>query len=307
MSSDSDSEIFPHELFTLIIEAAKEDKPTLLNLCLVSTSFLSTAQRSLYRRVALGGVKVKTTGSGKLRWSIFDTCNDLTFFKVLTTTPHLAHYVRDFSFRPDTGRINEHFCDLFHRALHDMVNLKYLQLTFMTSDGSFCQLLDGLRDHPFQLEAFSWKDYRWKTSDRDVFTFLSFIMSQPHLRALDILSSPTPLALPSGSCPSLTTFIGNFTLAKSALQDRPVSSFVWMGGQVEFSPLLSSDWPADFSKLRVLIFYDSFPVSADLAALVDGLHSLEVLQFSFDSSTAPCDNAIKVSIRMPLDISNTDI
>jgi hypothetical protein len=232
---------------------------------------------------------------GTKRWCIFDTDKDSLFFKTLTSTPHLAHYVRDFSFRPDAGHTNEHVWDNFHRVLHLMVNLKYLQLTLMTTDRTFYQLLQGLCDHPFQLEVFSWKDYRRKMTDQDIAAFLAFIASQPHLRAVDILSSSASLILPSASCPNLTTFVGDYGVASSVLQDHLITNFVWTGRQLEHSSLLGSDWVHGFSNLRVLVFFDYIPLGTNWAVLARNSQSLEALQVSFESRTAPSDCTVVVS------------
>ncbi|KAF5354088.1 hypothetical protein D9756_007334 [Leucocoprinus leucothites] len=292
MPFDPDVEVFPLELFALIVDATRDDRSTLLNLSLVSKSFLKISQRSLYRRVSLGGIKVASVGGEKGRWSMFDISNDTRFFRTLTKTPHLAHQVRDFSFRPDTGHMSEYLWDNFHQALHLMVNLKYLQLTLMGSDRTFYRILEDLCSHPFQLEVFSWKDYRRRMTNQDMVAFLSFLASQPRLRALDVLSSTAALLLPPESCPNLATFVGDYRLAGPVLRGSSVTNFVWMGGHLEPSPLLEPEWAACFSNLRLLVFFDQFPVDVDLVDLVSHLQSLEALQISFESGTVPSDHVL---------------
>lgn len=297
MPFDPNTEIFPQELFNLIIECAKDDRRTLCNLSLVSKAFLTDSRRFLYQRVVLGGVRVmKGKRDG---WAISTVNNDTVFFRTLARTPCLAYYVREFSFRPDTRYRGDHFWCLFRQALHQMVNLKCLQLTLMAIDGNLFRILEELCNRPFQLERFSWKDYRWTMNVHELVALVSFLSSQPHLQVLDFLSNSSSIALPRACCPNLTTFAGSYEVALNVLRDRPITNFIWTGGQIEPVSPLSLYWQTELSKLRVLVFRDYFPTLIDIAELVSCLQSLEALQISFTNHHIPPKEAVlKVSRQM---------
>lgn len=274
---------FPQELFDHIIELTKDDRSTLYNLCLVSRAICLTAQRYLYRRVALGGVRIK--GKGRNRWSLNNLVNR-AFFSTLVKTQHLALHVRDLYFRPDVGdggaSDGTSPWRLFHQALHQMTNLKRLQITLMTSDQASSRILEALGDHTFQLEAFSWMDYRFKMAANESETFVSFLLSQPKLLALNILAESLHLELPERSCPNLSTFVGTFAHALRVLRIRPITNFVWtapFGSKPR--PYMTVFMKASFSKLRVLILHDHVPVELDYRAdLMNCFQSLEALHIS---------------------------
>jgi hypothetical protein len=267
---------FPQELYDLIIEMLRGDRPTLYNLCLVSHTFCFTAQRYLYRQVTLEGVKIE--GKGRNKWSLNNIANN-TFFSTLLQTHHLALHVRELYFRPDVGHGGENPWEPFHQALHEMINLKRLQLTLMTSDQTSSRLLEALGNHPFQLEVFSWVDYRFKAAANESGALISFLLSQPRLQALGILTKSISLILPEKSCPNLSTFIGTFAHALGVLYGHPVTNFVWTA-PLGASPRAHTTvlLGALFTNLRVLVLRDHIPAELDRrTGLMNCFQSLEAL------------------------------
>jgi hypothetical protein len=266
----------PQELYDLVTEIAKDDRPTLYNLCLVSRAFRFTAQRYLYRRVKLGGIKIE--GRGRDRWSLSNIANN-TFFSALLQSHHLPLHVQELYFRPDVGYGGENPWQLFHQALHQMINLKRLQLTLMSNDQALSRIPEALGNHLFQLEVFSWVDYRFTMADNESEALASFLLSQPSLQALDIVTKSIRVLLPEKSCPNLSTFIGTFAHAFGVLGGRTITNFVCtapLGARTR--SYMTVMLRTSFTNLRVLVLRDHIPLELDhRTGLMNCFQSLEAL------------------------------
>ena len=80
----------PQEIYDLIIHQAKTDRSTLYNLCLVSSSFLPQAQRTLYH-----DLNISTDGYSLCSGWRINATQAMSLFRTLTElNPALAKYVQ---------------------------------------------------------------------------------------------------------------------------------------------------------------------------------------------------------------------
>lgn len=285
MPFNPDADILPQEIFNLIVGCARGDNYSLLNLCLVSKSFLFESRRILYQKVVLKNVEVTRSRGGA--WGV-STDNDAIFFTALANAPCLAHYVRELSYCPGSCSKTNRFWNVFRQAFYQMVNLKRLSLTLMTGDHGFFKELHG---HSFQLEVFIMRDFRLTPGHEYLAHFPPFISSQHQLRTLDIVTRAPLLPVPPQSCQNLTTFIGDISLALPLLRSCPIINYVWRGGLLR-TPTNSDELA--LSRLRLLIFHDFFPF-VDFQRLANCLKSLEILEVSLSSEfRGKCEVMVRV-------------
>ncbi|KAF5346523.1 hypothetical protein D9756_010018 [Leucocoprinus leucothites] len=260
----------PQELLDLITEQAQHDIRTILNLCLVSQSFCSSARSVLYRRI-----RVVTFTSYKLnRYGDPQIVNIDGCTRFLTTiaiyNPRLGRYIHEFYYAPENGSRQVRFWELMNQALYHMVNLKIFSFRNFVSPSKRA-LFWGTK---FQLEEFYWDDGYSIDFDGEMAWFLK---TQPQLRVLAAPLSNQELHAPH--LPRLRTFIGDEGSIKRLFYSNTVERLRWRGS---LSPLLNgtvgcrNSFLAALTKLRVLSIGGPH-INPFMPTLTPYLHSLEVL------------------------------
>ncbi len=209
----------PQEIWNEIIQRAEKDLSTLYNLCLVSTSFLTQAQRTLYHDINIcnddhdapvySGWVIRAGRASKLLETL------------VTHNNALAGHVQRLYHHLDSS--SQHYWDLMKHGLRLMVNLRSLILTDIPS--SISSLFEGCT---FRLRVFECdatcddpKTYREITQ---------FFSSQPDLRSLDICGYTGPdKSFIGPHLPKLEALVGDNRTIENLLPRQPlVTKLTWI-------------------------------------------------------------------------------
>ncbi|KAF9451423.1 hypothetical protein P691DRAFT_807775 [Macrolepiota fuliginosa MF-IS2] len=259
----------PQEIVHVIIHQAKDNRTTLYNLCLVSTSFLHEAQRSLYHNLNITD-DIFAFCSG---WTIdFDGAKTL----LITLTEHntaLAEHVHSLYHRLTNvdHYNNEAHWKLFARSLQLMSNLKRLIVTCSHPT------TDYLAEYPFRrLEVFA-----CDRSCGDPITYkdtMHLLSTQPHLKSIyvwDLFHNNEPF--PEDCCLNLEALTGDRRTIESILPGRSVTKLTWIPASGEDGVSIPRTIISELSNIRIFSlggYYDR----SSFHLLIPYLPSLEVLR-----------------------------
>ncbi|KAF5354064.1 hypothetical protein D9756_007351 [Leucocoprinus leucothites] len=258
----------PQEIYDIIIDQANPHRSTLYNLCLVSSSFLPQAQRTLYQNL-----NISDDGFALCSGWLIDATRAMSLFRTLTEhNPALAKYVHSLYHRlashhdsPDSL-----YWNLFRQALRRLTNLKRLTITCINP------VLDLYTGCSFRLEVFG-SD---RACDEPVVqeAILQHLAAQPNLRSLYAWKlfrhgEHLPLYL----CPNLDALTGDRRTIEGILPGRSVSRLTWIpdSGEDTSSPPLSIS--AELSNIRILSL-GGYYKRPSLRLVIPYLPSLQVLR-----------------------------
>ncbi|KAJ3576820.1 hypothetical protein NP233_g164 [Leucocoprinus birnbaumii] len=272
----------PQELLDQITEHIRHDTHTVLNLCLVSRNFCSSAQSVLYRKI-----RVVTSVTYRLSRrddpGILDVAGCTRFLATIAAlNRHLGTYVHEFHYTPENGSRPAKFWELMNRALYYMSNLRVFAFRNFVSPSKRC-LFWGTR---FQLEEFYWDDGYSIDVDGDLVWFLK---TQPQLRVLAAPLGNADIRVPH--FPKLQTFIGDGESMEHLVRNNSVEKFRWRASLSDDAIANRESMRMALSKLRVLSIGSS-QTSSLMPTLALYLQSLEVLHVNYINalhvSDSPC-------------------
>ncbi|KAJ3576825.1 hypothetical protein NP233_g156 [Leucocoprinus birnbaumii] len=259
----------PQEIYDLIIYHAKPDLASLYTLCLVSSTFLPQAQRTLYKDLNISDDEFALCSG----WLI-DAKRARLLFRTLTNhNPSLCKYVRSLYHRLASHQdtIDRLYWKLFQQTLQLLTHLKRLTITCINP------LPDLYAECSFHLEVFG--------SDRACDepavheATLKHLASQKKLRSLYAwrLFREEGEKLPIWFCPDLEALTGDRKTIEGILPGRSVSRLTWIPDADEDSLTPPLRIATEFSNLRVLSLGGYYKRPC-LRVVIPYLPSLEVLR-----------------------------
>lgn len=256
----------PQELINHITDLLQHDTRTILNLCLVSRGFSSSARSSLYRRIRVVNTAAYWLNRHDRQVINFNGCTQF-LTTIAVHYPHLALYVQEFHYAPESLSRPAEFWVLLGQALHHMINLRILSFRcFLSPSNLKRELFWGTR---FQLEELYWEDGYSMDYDGELFWFLK---TQPELRVLAASLGKSDLRTPL--FPRLRTFIGDVNSIRQVADKVPLEKLRWRGnspnGSLECRKLFTS-----LSTLRVLSI-DISQSTPWIPTVASHLQSLEI-------------------------------
>ncbi len=265
--------LLPPEILGVIIQHTENDRNTLCNLCLVSTSFLLQSQQVLYRDINVAGGKDALVCSG---WLISFTRAAELLKTLVKRNSQLAKHVRRLYHH--NYYYNQYYWGLIKQSLRLMVNLK--SLIFTSVDVPVPGLFD---DCTFRLEVFGCD---WPCSDTEsLYHITRLLSSQIDLTSLYIWGSwrSDGSFLEAHDFPKLGVLAGDRRTIESILPGRSmVTQLTWMPSEDEdrsTPPLMIT---SELSQIRILAL-GGYHERSDLRYFLPYLSSLQVLRLYGDS------------------------
>ncbi len=261
----------PQEIINLIIQHTKGDPTTLCNLCLVSTSLLSEAQRVLYYET-----KIVFVFNQHLLWKK-SICMGQGMGFLRTIVKHntaLAKYIRKLHL-PNYGR--SEYILLVRQGLQLMDNLEILT-------GSIPDILLP-KDCVFRLRALEdvWALYGLNQYSYSRVMATQLLVSQTGLKSLFIKGdSSFNEPFPKTFFPTLEALGGNRFVIETILPGRPsVTILFWVSSDQDV-PMLRPTFTSCLLNLRILTLFGRH-TRLDLSLILHYLPTLQVLHLYGES------------------------
>lgn len=263
----------PPEIMGVVIRHLENDRNALCNLCLVSTSFLSEAQRVLYRDINVAGGKDALVNSG---WLIsFPRAAEL-LNTLIKRNRALATHVRRLYHH--NYYYNQYYWGLIKQSLQLMTNLK--SLIFTSVDLRVLGLFD---DCTFRLEVFGCD---WSCRDNELrHDMTRLLSSQLNLTSLYIWGFwHSNESFPEAhNFPNLGALAGDRRTIESILPGQSmVTQLTWIPSEDEdcsTPPLMIT---TELSRIRILALGGDYE-RPDIRFFLPYLPSLQILRLYGDS------------------------
>jgi len=268
----------PQEIYDLIIHQAKTDRSTLYNLCLVSSSFLPQAQRTLYH-----DLNISTDGYSLCSGWRINATQAMSLFRTLTElNPALAKYVQSLYHRLLSchGFVERLYWNRFQQTLRLLSNLKRLTITCINP------IPDLYTGCSFRLEVFG-SD---RACDEPVMhdATLQHLAAQPDLRSLYAWRfCRSEEHLPATYCPNLEALTGDRRTIESILPGRSVTRLTWIPDSGEDISSPPQSIAVELSNIRILSLGGYFKRLC-LRQVIPYLPSLEVLRLFGETREVRC-------------------